>query len=136
VSQDRSPLHLLVFGGRDHEPTPLEHKAVFNWMHGRDFHLVIHGGARGADAWMSDIASSLGIKVREFPADWKKYNFGAGPRRNQEMADFLKDKRAVALMAPGGRGTADMKSKLPEHVPIVELHRLVDIQQRMEENGF
>jgi len=135
MSQDRAPLHLLVFGGRAHEPTPLERKAVFSWMQGRDFHLVIHGGATGADAWMSGIAAELGIAVREFPADWKAYKLSAGPRRNREMAKFLEDKRAVALMAPGGRGTADMKSVLPEHVPLVELHRLVEIQKQLERNA-
>lgn len=98
--------------------------------------LVIHGGARGADTWMSNIAKNLGIEVRVFEADWDRHGKGAGPIRNREMANFLTDKRAIALMAPGGKGTAHMLGLLENNIPVLGLHRLVDIQQRMEENGF
>lgn len=66
--------------------------------------IVVCGMAAGADYLGAQWARSLGLKVEEFPADWKGLGRGAGFIRNQQMADV-----ADGLIAfPGGRGTADM----------------------------
>lgn len=49
--------------------------------------IVVHGGAQGADDLAAQIARSLGLQVRAYPADWTRYGRSAGPRRNQEMLD-------------------------------------------------
>ena len=67
---------------------------------------VIHGGARGADYVMGEIAKAAGLPVSIYPADWRKHGKKAGPIRNQLMLDDGKPDCVLAY--PGGRGTADM----------------------------
>ena len=57
----------------------------------------------GGEKW----AESRGIPVKRFPADWKRYGRGAGPKRNRAMAEYAD---AVALF-PGDRGTASMRKE-------------------------
>lgn len=100
-------MRLLVCGGRDFN----NRQAVFSVLY--DFEetsegvsCIIHGGAKGADAWAAEWAQTNGIDVQEFPADWEKYARSAGPTRNAVM---LKEGQPDAVLAfPGGRGTADM----------------------------
>src|SRR5713226_7587092 len=51
------------------------------------FVRVINGAARGADRLSSYAAKSLGLGLKESPADWIKYSKAAGPIRNQQMLD-------------------------------------------------
>ncbi|MBR0481197.1 MAG: DUF2493 domain-containing protein [Firmicutes bacterium] len=65
--------------------------------------VIINGGCSGADALCSEVAEYLGMHVRTFPANWKRYGKKAGPIRNGQMlrgADLL-------LAFPGGKGTAN-----------------------------
>jgi len=97
---------LLVCGGRDFA----DGKALRRWMNeavSEHKHvLVIHGGARGADALAGQIAKQAGIGCQVFPALWEKHGRSAGPIRNQQMLD--EGKPDLVLAAPGGVGTADM----------------------------
>lgn len=68
--------------------------------------LIIHGAARGADRLAGQWAFSNGVDTEEYPADWKTYGRGAGPKRNQRMLDEAAPDLVVAF--PGGKGTADM----------------------------
>ena len=47
---------------------------------------IICGCARGTDTIGKQFAEEFGLKVLEYPADWKKYGKSAGYRRNKEMA--------------------------------------------------
>ena len=50
--------------------------------------VVIHGAHwDGADAIAETVAYELGITIRAYPANWKKFGRAAGPKRNQEMID-------------------------------------------------
>lgn len=53
--------------------------------------IVIHGAARGADRIAGEIATSYGLQVRAFPAQWDRYGKSAGPFRNQQMLDQQPD---------------------------------------------
>lgn len=68
---------------------------------------VISGTAKGADQAGDVWATVNGIPVKLFFANWDTFGRSAGPRRNQEMADY-----ADALIAikthPDSRGTNDM----------------------------
>jgi hypothetical protein len=103
-------MRALIFGGRD-----------FN-LHGFIFDTldvinedrgpiteVIAGGAPGVDHWGEQWALERAIPVAVFKADWDKHGKAAGPIRNQAMADQKPD---VGIQFPGGRGTADMASRL------------------------
>lgn len=108
---------LLACGDRDWSDEALieEHIKYFTPV------LLVHGAARGADYFAGKVAKKLGIEVKEFPADWKRYGKAAGPKRNQEMLEFLLEHQrlgewveALAFHANIGasKGTKDMVRKL------------------------
>lgn len=103
-------MRILVCGGRDFndrglfaqtmnpfKPQPLSECAE---------HIIIHGGAPGADTLAFEWVETFGGRQRVFPADWQKHGKAAGPIRNQRMLDEGKPNLVIAF--PGGRGTADM----------------------------
>lgn len=49
--------------------------------------IIVHGGCKGADITAGVIAEELGFTVHSYLAQWDRYNFGAGPIRNQQMID-------------------------------------------------
>lgn len=69
-------------------------------------HILIVGGATGADALAEEWADVWGMRKRVFPANWNRDGRAAGPIRNQRMIDEGKPDLVIAF--PGGRGTADM----------------------------
>lgn len=68
--------------------------------------VIIHGGAKGADALADGWAITHWCGLEVYPADWKKHGKAAGPIRNQRMIDEGKPDAVLAF--PGGRGTADL----------------------------
>jgi hypothetical protein len=60
---------------------------------------VVHGGARGADALVDEIARNWGWTPEVHPADWDLYGRSAGHRRNAEMVALGAD---VCLAFPLG----------------------------------
>jgi len=100
-------MRIVVTGGRDFTDAVVINRAL-DAVHAK--HVItelVHGDCpTGADK-LSDLwAISKGVKVRKFPADWRKLGRRAGPIRNQQMIDEGKPDAAVAF--PGGDGTADM----------------------------
>jgi hypothetical protein len=72
--------------------------------------VVIEGDARGADKLGGAAATSLGIPVLKFPADWAKHGKAAGPIRNRKQ---FKEGRADLVLAfhndiASSKGTKDM----------------------------
>lgn len=67
---------------------------------------VVSGCANGADAIGQTWAMGKKIPVKRFPAEWHKLGPGAGPARNQQMADYAD--ALIALPAPDSKGTRDM----------------------------
>lgn len=65
--------------------------------------VVISGGARGVDSWANDIAKSLYIKSRVFPAEWEKFGRSAGYLRNADIVDAAD--LVVAFWDGQSRGT-------------------------------
>ncbi len=54
---------------------------------GRAVHLLLHGGARGADQAISRAADQLGWYALSLPAEWHLYGRGAGPIRNRQLLE-------------------------------------------------
>jgi hypothetical protein len=65
---------------------------------------IIHGGCRGADICAGAVARSLGLAVKEYPADWKGLGRSAGVRRNLAMLDQKPD-LVLAFQIHGSTGT-------------------------------
>lgn len=97
----------IIAGGRDYILTDADRA----WLDGLKDSLpiteVVNGGAKGADMGGDQWARIRGLPLKRFPADWRRYKVSAGPRRNQQMADYAE----ACILFPGGKGTADMKAK-------------------------
>jgi hypothetical protein len=63
-------------------------------------HLLLHGGARGADAAIGRAAHQLGWSALVMPAQWQRHGRAAGPIRNRELLEQAVA-RALALSSPG-----------------------------------
>ena len=106
---------------------------------GRPVHLVLHGGARGADAAIGRAAHQLGWASLVMPAQWQRHGRAAGPIRNRELLEQAIARAeahtspgyqvSVLVVAfPGGAGTASlvqqarrMASRSPVPIAVVEV---------------
>ncbi|MFD0762743.1 DUF2493 domain-containing protein [Lutibacter aestuarii] len=61
---------------------------------------------RGADKLGEQYAKERGYKIIRFPADWNKYGRAAGPKRNQQMANYAD--ALIAFWDGKSRGTKNM----------------------------
>jgi len=122
---------LLVAGGRDFYDYQFIERALDNWFNEKlaedpsvweDGIILVHGDASGVDRIAAQWAK-YNLHIPEpHPADWNKGK-GAGPIRNAEMIESGLD---YAILFPGGRGTANMKSQLVKaNIPF---HEVLDSQ--------
>ncbi len=108
-------MKLLVCGGRDYSDAKRVGEVLRNvltkWGNGefrpRD-HLIIEGGAMGADRLARLWAVENGVHVATVHALWNSYGRAAGGWRNSTMLWLQPDQ---VLAFPGGVGTRDMKLK-------------------------
>lgn len=96
---------LCVCGGRDYSDAARVFE-VLDKIHAKmKIALLVNGGASGADRLSSAWASSRGVALKEFPAQWKQHGRAAGPIRNGQMVAYGLN---ALVVFPGGRGTEDM----------------------------
>lgn len=116
-------MRVLICGGREFK----DEGFVARWLTERFFHsdgkivtAVIHGFARGVDAFADTWAVLNYISVETYPARWDEHGKAAGPIRNQQMLDEGKPDLVIAF--PGGTGTADMVAKARKAgIPVEEV---------------
>ena len=131
---------IVAAGGRDLVwPQERIASALLQRSGGRAVHLLLHGGARGADAAIGRAAHQLGWSSLVMPAQWQRHGRAAGPIRNRELL-LQAIARAVAhtspgsiasvlvVAFPGGRGTASLvqqarrcSSRAPVPVVVMEV---------------
>jgi YspA, cpYpsA-related SLOG family len=101
-------MKILVCGGRAYADAPALYNAL-DAIH-REKHVarLIHGAARGADSLAACWASSRGIPLQAFPADWETHGRAAGYIRNEQM--LLEGHPDLVVAFPGGKGTSHMVS--------------------------
>lgn len=99
-------MKLLVCGGRDFDDFESLSEELLWLQDEHSIDVIIHGGARGADALAGEFAKLSRIPVEVYRADWTKHGKAAGPIRNRQM--LTEGKPDMVLAFPGGRGTADM----------------------------
>ncbi|RXP52351.1 DUF2493 domain-containing protein [Lutibacter sp. HS1-25] len=61
---------------------------------------------KGADKLGEQYAAERGFPLTKFPADWKRYRKAAGPKRNQQMANYADV--LVAFWDGESKGTKNM----------------------------
>lgn len=85
-------------------------------------HVIVHGGARGADSLSGEVARSFGYTEEVHPADWDRYGKSAGYRRNAEMIALKPDVvLAFKKRGAGNKGTQhtiDLANKAG--IPVIE----------------
>jgi hypothetical protein len=104
---DRWPIARVIASGRPHEFA----------------NLVIHGGAKGADAIAHSVALDHEIEVLTVPARWKAIGKShAGPARNERMLRWAfmlasqgHDVHCYAFPLSGSRGTWDCVERMRKH---------------------
>ncbi len=67
---------------------------------------IVSGTARGTDRFGEQWAKDHGIRIEQYPADWKTFGKRAGPVRNQIMAENAEG--LIAVWDGESRGTASM----------------------------
>lgn len=121
-------MRILVTGSRDwdDEGTIRLALAQITMLHGHE-HVVVHGGARGADTIAGAVADAWtgGMTTETHPADWNQYGKRAGFVRNAEMVNAGADV-CLAFIRNNSRG-ATMCAQLAEKAGIpVRYYRLDD----------
>ncbi|UMB52433.1 DUF2493 domain-containing protein [Lutibacter sp. A64] len=61
---------------------------------------------KGADKLGEQYAKERGYKITRFPANWKRYRRAAGPKRNEQMAEYADT--LIAFWDGKSRGTKNM----------------------------
>jgi hypothetical protein len=67
---------------------------------------VLCGCAIGPDTWGERWAEAHGIPVERFPANWSRFGYSAGPKRNQQMVDHAD--ALLAVWDGKSKGTQDV----------------------------
>ena len=139
ISPSRS-LVIAAGGGRDLAwPQQRVAAELLARSGGRLVHLLLHGGARGADAAIGRAAQQLGWSALVLPAQWQLHGRAAGPIRNRELLEQAIARAeahsspgyqaSVLVVAfPGGAGTASlmrearrMASRSPVPISVAEV---------------
>ena len=84
--------------------------------------VIIHGAAKGADSLAGNLATSMKMKVLEFPAKWEEFNRAAGTIRNQQMIDEGHPDLVVYFHdnLDGSKGTKDMVNRaVRTNIPVL-----------------
>lgn len=97
---------VLVCGGRDFNDGIRLSTVLCELDAERTFTVLIHGGASGADRMAGTWARAGGLPVESYPAEWGKYGYAAGPKRNKQM--LTEGRPDLVIAFPGGKGTANM----------------------------
>lgn len=101
---------ILVTGSRDWQDSQRLYRILGEYVRGAESvglqPIIVHGGARGADAIADLYGLDYSVIRKVFHADWKNKGRAAGPLRNQQMVDYGVD-ICLAFMNEGSKGTAD-----------------------------
>lgn len=103
---------IMIVGTRTYEDYKAFKKQVDEWLNynvnlNEDIIEIASGGARGVDSLAEKLANEENFLLKIFSADWNKYGKSAGPIRNRQMVEYIKEKDGVCLIFWDGqsRGT-------------------------------
>jgi hypothetical protein len=98
-------MKVIIAGGRDFVGTDVHKKWLKKTLNKLKCDEVLSGCASGADKFGEMVAEELGLTVKKYPAEWKKYKKSAGIKRNKQMVE----KADALVLFPGGKGTKNIK---------------------------
>ena len=103
---------IMIVGTRTYEDYKTFKKQGDEWLNynvnlNEDIIEIVSGGARGVDSLAERLANEEGFILKVFPADWNQHGKSAGPIRNRQMVEYIKEKDGVCLIFWDGqsRGT-------------------------------
>jgi hypothetical protein len=99
-------MKLIVAGGRTFKDAIMLAKVLDIYQALYCLTEIVSGTANGADKCGEQWATSNGIKIKRFPADWDLYGKSAGHLRNAEMAEY--GDRLLAFWDGRSKGTKNM----------------------------
>lgn len=85
---------------------------------------IVSGGCKGADSLAERYANENNIAMKIFPANWTKYGKSAGPIRNKEMINYIKNYNSivVAFISKDSIGTKNtVKLAKANNIPTIEI---------------
>lgn len=83
---------------------------------------IVDGDGPGVDRIAHFLATQWKIAFKRFPANWALYGNEAGPRRNQQMAEYAD--ALIAVWDGQSRGTADMITRASARSLPVFIYRI------------
>ncbi|GGK48250.1 MULTISPECIES: DUF2493 domain-containing protein [Flavobacteriaceae] len=100
-------MKIIIAGSRTFTDYKKLHEICDNILQDQtDVEIVTGAYYKGADLLGEQYATEKGFRLTKFPADWKSFGRAAGPKRNEQMANY-----ADALIA-----FWDGKSKGTKHM--------------------
>lgn len=111
-------MRVIVTGSRGWKNEEVIRSALLDFKREAEFAgeklIVVHGhNPQGADRIADRLCTELGIEKIRVPANWRRYQAGAGPRRNAQMLkEYGPIDYTLAFRATGkSNGTDDMMNK-------------------------
>lgn len=101
---------IIIAGGRDFTDKDFFDKSVSGVLDELKGVEIVSGHSSGADSLAEAYAKRMGIALKVFPANWRKYGAAAGPIRNREMLDYIlaAEPMLIAFWDGKSKGTKNM----------------------------
>lgn len=101
---------MIVAGGRDFSDEKYLAESLDSLREEYIDIEIVSGHASGADSLAEEYAKRLGIALKIFPADWKRYGRAAGPIRNKQMLEYIMEGNPLiaAFWDGKSKGTKNM----------------------------
>ncbi len=97
---------VIIAGSRDFKNYELLQAKLDTLLQDKTDIQIVSGKAQGADRLGEKYAKENGYPIKEFPAQWDKYEKSAGMIRNNEMAKYAD--ACVCFWNGKSKGTAHM----------------------------
>ncbi len=137
ITNYKPPLRVLFCGTREGSTAVcFEDFILFEFKQLPLDSVIVHGGCKGIDLFVNDLAKEQNIKTESFPvtsAEWNELGLAAGPLRNQKMLETRID--YVIAFHPdiiASKGTKDMMNRAWRSEIPVYIH---DLKRKSKFNG-
>lgn len=120
-------MKILVCGGRHFSNYSILSSVLDEYLAKCDYREeieIVSGGCKGADTLAEKYANENSIASKIFLANWVKYGRAAGPIRNKEMIDYIKNYNAIviAFISKDSVGTKNtVKLAKANNIPVIEI---------------